>query len=385
METPEQRLAKIREQGRNRAKKFYEKHKQAILEKHKQINFLANQFLKLQINKEEEKVEPIPEPIHEPIHEPTPKEKKKKIIFSKDKVIELLNEYPFEEETTRKTYINNVNMIFKAIPNCENLEKCFNNPKVVNLAITNLKKSNGGDYSLNSKKALYQGIVFIIDKLGMNVKQKNKQNYLDAFTEKKISSKEQTKERQKEEEANEYPTFTAYLKKVEGFYGKEGKEYLVTKIYEEIPVRDNFQLIIVPNMNAANNNKKNYLVLPRKKEGLKVILNKYKTFKKYGKQEYTLTKGLSDLLLKYIENKNIEFEQPIFSKLSQYVAKMNKVLGYGNLGGINAYRHMAVSHGLNDITELPEEEQTKARIELSKKLLHSVNTQEAYKRPISKK
>ena len=384
------RLEEIKKLNRDRQKRYYNAHKEKLLEKKKTIYQLGRELFNTKNEKElpnDSKFIPIDEQTHEtpnethdepniePTIEPIQKSNNKKIIYDKEKTLEFLKQYNFASESTRKSYLNNCNMVFKAIPECTNIQVCLNKHASVIKNITELP------YALNSKKAIYQTIVFLIDKLELKISDNIKNQYLDKFSEFKINSKEQTVEKQNDAiEKNIYPTFEEYLAKANEFYGKSSKEYLVAKMYQEIPIRDNFQLFVVSNSNSTQDTTKNFLVLPRSKGKLKIVLNTFKTEGKYKKQEYELSGELTKLLLEYIKTTNIKTDEPLFPKLSQFVSKTNKILGYGNHGGVGIYRHIAVSEGLNKISQMPKEKQTVAKMDLSKKLLHSVNTQSQYKR-----
>jgi hypothetical protein len=80
------------------------------------------------------------------------------------------------------------------------------------------------------------------------------------------------------------------------------------------------------------------------------------------------------LIRKYIANNNIQFGQPLFpeNKLSTFVSKMNNELGYGDLNGINIFRHIRIS-------EL-DGETYEDKVKLANVMGHSVLTQKNYRR-----
>ena len=59
-------------------------------------------------------------------------------------------------------------------------------------------------------------------------------------------------------------------------FGKNSKEHIISLLYKEVPVRDDFHLKIV-DKNYNTNDTNNYLVLKNKL--LDVIINSYKTEK----------------------------------------------------------------------------------------------------------
>ena len=78
------------------------------------------------------------------------------------------------------------------------------------------------------------------------------------------------------------------------------QDYIILRLFHEFSWRNDIASIhVIDNENKIEENK-NYLVV-RDKE-YKIILQQYKTFKKYGKKEYTLDKNLQRLIKKLLKH-----------------------------------------------------------------------------------
>ena len=117
----------------------------------------------------------------------------------------------------------------------------------------------------------------------------------------------------------------------------------------------------------------NYIIVLDKGDA-ELIINKYKTDKKYGEQNLKLTKYLGNLIRKYIQkNKIKEYLFGNVKSLSTFVSGINKSVGAK--GSINTYRHMRAS----ELNLTPEE-----RVKLSKIMRHCPLTNLRYVRKILK-
>ena len=110
---------------------------------------------------------------------------------------------------------------------------------------------------------------------------------------------------------------------------------------------------------------------------LTVIINKYKTYKKYGKINEKVTLPLSKLIREYITRNKIQYGDFLFGKAkkqSAFVSKMNKSIG--ETSGVSIFRHMKASEYDNDYRS-PQE-----KAELAYKMKHSGLVNLAYVRKI---
>ena len=111
---------------------------------------------------------------------------------------------------------------------CEDFIKCLKDYKKIIDIINNSTKQNGDAYSVNTKKALYQMIIYLIDKLNFPISAKIKQKYIQQFEIFKINSNDETIQKQ---ETTQIPTFNAYINEIKDAYGVESIIYFLSKLY----------------------------------------------------------------------------------------------------------------------------------------------------------
>jgi hypothetical protein len=287
----------------------------------------------------------------------------------KNKLIQL-------DKNTEKSVDDFVNHLatFMQATKCENLEKCLKKPKVVlKLLDTAISAKTGGPFSTNSKKSYVNAMLKAIDSLKLKV---NKKPYLDYKKKIEIMSSNEHSVKLRTEKVENIKT---YLENVGKKFGESSKEYMLSRLYDEAPLRDDFhQLIIISTENQANDKTKNYIKIPRSGPA-RVIANDYKTSKGYGTIKIDLTIALTNLIRKYINDNKIGYNQGLFGdkkRLSAFVSNMNKKLGYK--GGISLFRKMKISTLLTDegITDV------ELRQELSDKMAHKPATQLLYLRQL---
>jgi hypothetical protein len=149
--------------------------------------------------------------------------------------------------------------------------------------------------------------------------------------------------------------------------------YLIASLYDELTVRDDFQLKIVSNVNDMTDDKANYLLLP-KSGYLKITTNTYKTETKYGVINHTCSKTLSSQIRHYLTNNKLTIGDYLFGnkKLTQFVSSQNPYIGIK--GGVSLFRNMKVTDELKTI-KTPEQ-----RLALAEKMKHSPVSQLWYLR-----
>ena len=77
------------------------------------------------------------------------------------------------------------------------------------------------------------------------------------------------------------------------------QDYVILRLYHEYPFRNDFGSLHIVNNEDGLEKDKNYLVTGN---DYKIILNKYKTSKKYGTKEYVLSKQLKNLVRKLLKH-----------------------------------------------------------------------------------
>lgn len=265
---------------------------------------------------------------------------------------------------------------FMRITECADLGKCLKSPKKIIDMLENADSNRGTVFSVNSKKAYIEGVIVAITRLKLKIPQSAVKKYDEYFNKLKILSKNQTIEKAISEPVE---NFNTYLTKAKEVFGATSKQYLLAKVYNEAPLRDDFhRLKIVATDKEATESDTNYIKVPRSGNA-RVITNKYKTDKRYGVIRIDLTNGLTNLIREYINSNNIRYGEGLFGNsksLSDFASKMNKSLGYK--GGVSLFRNMKVS------TELEGKAMNDAtlRLELANKMGHAPVTQYSYLRKL---
>lgn len=336
---PEQKLNHIKELNKARAKKYYLHNKETIKQRRRET-YLKNK--------------PNPDVQVELT------ESKGKHAIDFDEILKGIKDLNIPNRKTEEKYISDLLRLMRIVGS--RYLDLYHSKDLIEM-INTAKRPNGSEYSENTKKSLFQAILVVIDKLKVNVKKKP---YEDQFNIKKMISIDQNEEKMANEEV---PSFKEYLAKCKATFGINSKEYLIAKFYEEITIRDDFGLILA---NEIYDNDNNYLLLTPTK--LTIIVNTYKTNKRYGQIRHKLSKTLEKLTKTYILANNISLGDFLFGepKLSATVSKMNQALGY--TGGINLFRHMKITQVLQ------KESSPEARLKLAAAMKHSNVIQKAYLR-----
>ena len=299
---------------------------------------------------------PTPEPVNTPI-----------TVFNQENIVNGLNALTMNAFTKSK-YIRDINIVFR-LTGCTELQTCLKTFKKIKKALEESQQIQNPElkYGINSKKGMVQSILFVIDTFKIPLKPDIKKLYSNYFDELKIASSNLTKMRQNNPEYA-VMLFPAYLDKVKEKYGENSKEFLIAKLYSEIPARDNFgNLEIVPTLRQNDNTTDNYIVVPRNKIApLKVVIQTYKTIARYGKKIIYLSPELSTMIRQYIITNSLT--DKLFPKngkgLTAFITKMNKQVGLS--GGINTLRKMYASTVLSNKDITPAE-----RLKLAGEMMHS--------------
>lgn len=326
-----------------RAKKYYETHKQQILEKAKAKRTL-------------EKVEPEPEPeIKIVIPE--------KVLTYEDLIFVITND-PQIKDTTKEIYLKSLKRLNKLLQ--------YDNYYALggpNTTITIINEAT--QFGVNTRKLMYQTILKIIDMLDLKI---DKEPYLEQFQLLKIKSVDENKVKQ---ETIELPSFDKYIKDVQNKFGIDSKMYLLAMLYNEMTLRDDYNnLVIVDNVKKITADAdKNYLYVPEEKGVCVLRINSYKTDKKYGIIHKTLSAKLTTLIKRYMTYNNTTYGDNLFANgVGHYISLKNKEINPA-YEGISWLRHIKVSDLLNQKGISAEE-----RLELSKTMMHSPNVQANYER-----
>jgi len=354
----------IREQNRIRARRYYDKHRELISQRRKakrndeeppkKETIVEEPYSRSLINKLNEQIAIIEQEINdlktksftsETINNNTKTILPETLTYSLEEAKQVINDN-IENIQSRKTYINNTKNLFDIL-GTDNILKSLKNSKnvIYKIKTIGMIKDPSKTYGVNSLKQIFQFIVKLITLYNMPLSNNAIEAYKNEFEKLKIESVKQQEEKQNQLELLNYDE---YMKKVEDHFGKDSREYLTIAMYKVNTFRDDLgELLIVDKEYKRMNEKQNYLIVPElKSKNLSILLNAYKTVKKYGKETININKEYSKLIRNYIETNNLQYNDFLFNakSLSRYISTFNKKLGLKYT--INTLRKMKVSTGL---------------------------------------
>ena len=368
------------------SKKHYDAHKEDVLKK--QRKYRAEKIKKVEQAKKYviEKLPPAPQPAPTPEPAPAPIEQPEQFTFTKNKKTNKIS-YVLNLETlknlinglniadlTKKKNIDDSKILFR-LTNTDKLNNILKNPKKLIKIVENSKSQTDEDYSNNTKKGLAHLILIICDNgwIGETEKEKLHNDYKDLYKRFDFITKEQTKLNKN----IEYHDIDDYVQRVLDKFGVDSKQYLVTKLYRESTRRDDFQLVIINNISQANDNSKNYILVPPTRTVCETIINSHKTGHVYEPLTKKLSQNLSNLIRAYIINHSLKQGDYLLGKsnLTQYVSNISKEIGLKGIT-INTLRKMTVSKFLSVPRTIEERQQ------LANEFGHSLGIQEGVYRGI---
>ena len=388
-ETIEQAYARILKGNRDRQKKFYDLNKAKITQKKKDdraelkelrakfasapaaavaaaapCNECAAAAAPARRGKKGAKATPAPKQVAEKYDLPSILERVKQLV---------------DDGKMDRGYLSTTKTLF-SITGCDTLTKCLLQFNAIEDKIKNGTKKNGEPYALNSKKSFAQCIVKLITILDIPVSEALKQKYVVLMQQYCGKSNEQSEARKSDPEHAVMP-YSEYMGKIKQLFKAGSKEYLIASLYNEVTCRDNYGGIqIVNGMNDIDKStKQNYIVVPTiNKQLCTVVIQSYKTEKRYGTINEKVSSGLSKQIRQYMDTHNLTDGDALFSnnKLSTFICDMNKKVGV-TTGGSNFMRHSKITEML-DKQVLSE----KSRLELALKMRHSPVSQLKYVRQV---
>jgi hypothetical protein len=378
-----EKMIHVKELARKRQKKFYEANKEKIKQRKRE------QWQTLKTNaaliRENMPNRPI---LFEEQQEPEPEQEQEPIIIQTTRTGKEIIDYEFVKSQfdkieissgSKKKYLDDLKILLR-ITSCDDLSICLKNTKKIISDIENANqlKDTTKKYSINSKKGLFQSIIYLIDKLKINVTKKIRAVYLEQFERYKIQSN--TEDRQKGLN-DEILDFNIVIDRIKNKFKEDSKQYLLIMMYNAVTCRDNYSnLKIIENRNDVKP-KQNYVLVPKNKSILAtIILQVYKTAKKEGSIiEETCDKTLSSLIRDYISAKKLSYSDPLFgqTKLSGFVGAMMRNIGIEK-GSINYIRTSKLSTELAGANIMD----AATRLKFAKLSQHSAITQLRYLRKL---
>ena len=264
---------------------------------------------------------------------------------------------------TMKKYVGDLRRVFALISNKDLL------PEIRNMEV--LESIKDSTYATNTKQGLVQILLFMITQFNLSINKKALDATKQYFELLKMNAKTQANETANDEE-NSVLTFKEYLLRIKDTFGEDSKMFVLSSLYNEATIRDDFALKIVERTPKDTN--ENYMV--DLKTGMILIINTYKTQEAYGQIKVKLSKKLSKQIKAYMLKNNLQSGDYLFGdqKHSDYVRYHNSKIGVE--GGISNYRRMKISEELSK--NLTDEE----RIQLAQKMKHSPMIQLTYVRKL---
>lgn len=338
---------KKREQDRIRQARYYERKKEEIRQKRKDA-YNAEKETKNEGQSEEKHAN------GKPINAVEPENPNKRYL---DRI-----ENADLMEHTKKAYIGNMKRLIGAVGN-DDILLLMKTRKI-------RERIDATNYSNNTKYGMIMTALTVIN--GMKLKLTKKifneiKAYMDLLT------REINTERTVKQATETVIKFKDYIKKVKDAYGDASKMFIIANLYNEITMRDDFQLQIVDS--APKKPTHNYLII--NKQNCRVLITKYKTANKYGNVSVLCSKKLSDLLKKYIYANNLQIGEYLLGddELSDYINYNNSKIGVN--GAVSMFRQMKITELASDPKITNED-----MIALSEKMKHSPLIQLTYLRKL---
>ena len=266
-------------------------------------------------------------------------------------------------ETTYKNYKSKYNKLNELRPN---IIKDIIEDKNVDEIINEIKEKYGKSF---------KDYITILIKIIDNVDDFKKIIKADVYKKLQDSMVEGLEEREKQTDIKilEEPVkinWEVYVKGVDKLLNEEDTPLrikILYLLYRELPLRDDFSNVLLTNEKLEDQSI-NYYNMNAKK----FFLNKYKTEGKYGKQIYSLSSKLNNLIKQY------------YKEGHKYLIENDKGQKYASLSRLvsdNTKKYFDIKFGINDIRKsviayYNANKSIEERKKLAKKMLHDYRTQQ---------
>lgn len=361
-EDPATILERKKEQDRLRQANFYEKNKDIVTER-RRIAYQAN---KEKISEARKANYAVKKAEAEPVVKTVANNGRALNAVSDDnintKYIEYFKTADYSEHTKLR-YIGDMKRVIQLVGTT---------PIVESIKSGNFKKLlTESNYGESTKLGMAKTVLSGLTGLGIKL---TKKVFRDYQIHVEVLTKAVTGELKEKQENDTVIRFDDYIPKVKTKFGENSKMHLIALLYNELTLRDDFQLEIVEK--APKKSEHNYIVMSGKR--LRVIISKYKTEKQYGVISELLAQNLSTRIKNYVMVNALKVGDYLFgdAPLSNFILYSNKQIGVE--GGVSMYRHMKVTEITNEKSITPEE-----LIRLSLKMKHSPLVQLQYIRKLS--
>jgi hypothetical protein len=296
---------------------------------------------------------------------PTKRGRKGTVVWDQPTVMAKLKELDINLNTKAK-YVGDIKAVFQ-LTGFLDLAKCLKTFAAIKAAIETgtLISNPNKQYAVNSQKGFVQSILYVIDKLNIPLSATIKQKYVDLLGAYKIKTTDQTEARKRDPNYDVMP-YTEYMTRIKDAYGADSKQYLIASLYDEVTVRDDFDLVILGSVRDKQNETQNYIIVPlNERTRVNVIIQHHKTNKLRGDIKVVLSARLSKLVRAYMMKHELRVVNKLFAENNTglsayaYVATMNRRIGAR--AGINYIRQSKISEILSEHDLSAEDKQTLAK------------------------
>lgn len=364
--TPEQAQQKLehkRELAKKRQQTFYNNKKEVVLKRQqdarKELKELADKAAPPPLPqpqpkpKPQRQPQPQPQPKQHPLQRANPQGRRPPveklnanhpdIDLSKDMVVNAMKTTALiKTEGNRKVNVDKIKQVFKMI-NDNNLYDYIRKASKIADVIDTAKqvKDPTKTYSNNTKVALINSVIKTCEifelKESKGVDFEGLYYYYKFF---KLKGEIETNP-VNTRVGDAVVSYDEFVKKIKDKFGLISAEYLLAKLYQECPLRNNYSQIKIVETEKECGVDSNCIEIPESANGVaRVHLNVYKTKSRYGSKIITLSLYTTRLLKLYVVGKKIEGVLFPFD-VSKRLKKMTEAVGVG--GSVNMIRHSVAS------------------------------------------
>lgn len=280
---------------------------------------------------------------------------------SSESFSEKIKDYPYSA-VTQNVYNHCFRVLCSVLKTCDPTELCWH----IELGDPTLKEINDSDLTASTKEQLIRSIptLYKVLKEGSELPESQRDPYVKAM----MANNARYLRSITKKKANErLPLYSDFMENVKGIFGEDSQEYLLISLYNELTCRDDFSQLLISPTYKASISRFNYCVVCLHKP-VEVVLNVYKTAKKYGPIRVIFSNEVSRKIKTYINQHELQYGQYLFpqSSLSGFVSRILERCGLH--GSISTLRRMMVSEFYNDPTKTENDFE-----ELAKRMGHSVS------------
>ena len=270
------------------------------------------------------------------------------IITTQENVKKAMQETDYyKEESTRKTNIVQIPLIFRATNNQPLLE-WLKKPKELIDAIYDLKQTHGANkgnaYSLTGISRILGAILAIAKFMNLPITKEKDKVLFEGYRISKLGyDLEQYKTKHpvlnKETSVKSYDIIVDNISKK---YGKKSLHYLITTLYNFAPLRNDYSNMILVDSIEDIEPDKNYMILPPKGNA-QILIQKHKTKNTSGSIDFTFQSTETTLIRKYIKDNKINIGSRLFNDLKPVILEITQDKTDKNDGGTRLLRRSSAS------------------------------------------